>query len=144
MTRTVTVADRLEGLNRWQATVDANTADYATPEWKARARATIDGERKHLMGREHDTPLPSIYDVAYGNADSWFSDPEQWAILWQYQKSLSLGSFRPRLIEAAVHADPENLERLAKAYPALVEGITAWRNDGSFAARIKALLVEAD
>lgn len=141
-----TVKDKREALTAWRERVRTSDADYATPEWKESAFATIAVEEEALAFASDDTVLPTFRDVAHnsGAAELFFSAPEREAIVWQYQKSLALGGFRKALLAAVEVADEENLDRLALGFPDLVEGIRRWRGEAGFAGRIRALLANSD
>lgn len=139
-----TVLEKREGMVAWRERVERSDADYATPEWKARALATIAAEEEALAFADADTVLPTFRDVASGGASEFFSATEREAIIWQYRDALALGGFRRALLEAVTLADEDNLDRLALAYPDLVEGIRRWRNESGFAGRIRALLADSD
>lgn len=141
----MTAGERLVNHDGWRAAIRANEADYATDEWKADALSTVDESAAYLAELDPDYPLPGFRDVWLSGphgVDSPFSPPEWWAIVWQYERHLQLGSFTRDLLQLASKADGSNADRLALAWPDLVEGIRRWRSEASFARRIRALLDE--
>jgi len=60
-------------------------------------------------------------------------DAETWTLQVEWvagdrAAGIEPGGFRLRLIEAAIAADADNLERLRRGFPELVRAVRAWRS----------------
>jgi hypothetical protein len=139
-TQVLTVGQRRAQFDDWEQRIRSDDADYATSAWKNRALDRVRIQRDALGGLKDDDVLPTVRDVAFGHA--LLTDEQRMAVLWQHRHHLDLGEFTQALIAAADAADTSNLEKLARGYPALVGGITRWRNESGFADGIRALVAD--
>lgn len=130
-----TVADALNGLDAWQARVEAEDAPYATDEWKARARRTIDAQRDRLLEMDPDDKL-MLLGEALESAE--LDESAKWVIRWQHRDKLPLSEFEVALLQVATVADDANLNLLSLGYPELVAGIREWRH-GDLARRLRSM-----
>lgn len=129
-----TVQEELNGLDQWQANIEANDAPYATPEWKARAREQVERRRNRMAEMDPADRLLSISDVLHS---ANYDEATKWVIRWQHRKTLALGDFEAAILNAATRADDHNLDLLALGFPDLVQGVREWRN-GDLASRLRA------
>jgi hypothetical protein len=144
-TKQVTVEEKLQRLDATEERIHATNHDEKASERNERHLAQVKRQREILtavLDAHGNITLPTPRDVAYADVSHLFDDDERMAILWQYRRHLSLGSFTEAIIEAADVADDANLDKLAKGFPALVSGIRRWRNERGWADEVRTLLAD--
>jgi hypothetical protein len=129
-----TVQNELNMLDEWQANIEADPNPYATPEWKARAVATVERRRDRIKDMDPSDHLLSISEVL---ASADYDEATKWVIRWQHRDKLALGEFEVALMDAATKADDTNLDLLGLGFPDLAQGIKEWRTT-DLATRLRA------
>lgn len=102
-----------------------------------RGQATADQARELLDTLGADFVLPTLDEALTHEV---FTPEERWAIHWQFRRHFAPGDAMSALFDLATHADGHNLDRLAKGWPELANGIRRWRTDAKFSRRIDLLL----
>jgi hypothetical protein len=135
------LTDKLNGLDNWAAGITSSDQPHATDEWKERALATVERNRKllfALLEEFGDIELPSIYEAANGVGPL---DPvEVQAVRWQWGHHIGLSRREKATWDLLTELDSSGLDDFESTHPAQVKAIKRWRHESGFSDRIDILL----